>query len=64
MSGLVLFGVGNEFADDIELMVTGENKGFFFLVFDAGGGGNFGFFGFEVEEPRQDVDEAIFLQNF
>ena len=63
MSGFVLFGVGDEFTNDIKLMVAGENEGFFFLVLDSVGGGDFGFFGFDVEEPRQDVDEAIFLQN-
>ena len=64
MAGALGLGVVDEAADGVELVVAGEDQGFFDVTFRSCGGGELGFFDAEVHEAGEDVEEAIAGEDF
>ncbi len=64
VAGALGLGVVDEATDGVELVVAGEDEGFFDVPFGSCGGGEGGFFGFQVHEAGEDVEEAVSGEDF
>jgi hypothetical protein len=64
VAGALGLGMVDEAADGVELVVAGEDEGFFDVAFGSCGGGEGGFFDAEVHEAGEDVEEAVAGEDF